>query len=280
MNQQAPRTCFDCGSKHVTKNGKKKNNAQNFKCTACGTQFVETRGTVFYRKQADAKQTLVVSALLNIRGAISFRSVEQFIELIFARKRAHTTYYYRHLGIDTNFDSVLAQYKPDFGKIWHIDEVFNKVKGTPSKFGYLFVVTDEKSNLIALYQSDHRDTQSAKIALQMARQNAGFAPDIIVHDGCPIYDQAVCIFGRGTKHCQAHFQAEPFLLTKEGKQFLYYLSNNIVEHVNSFIRLWMHHMRGFKSLEKANRWCKMFLCCYNFLKSARLTSLAAALLSC
>lgn len=280
MNPYTPKTCFKCSSKHVTKNGKKRNNVQNFKCTVCGTQFVETRGTVFYRKQADAKQTLIVSALLNIRGAISFRNTEQFIELIFSQKRAHTTYYYRHLNMSKNFGLVLAQHKPDFGKIWHIDEVFTKVRKTPGDFGYLFVVTDEKSNLISLYQSEHRDTQSAKIALQMARQNAGFAPNIIVHDGCPIYEQAVTIFGKGTKHCQAHFQAEPFLLIKEGKQLLYYLSNNIVEHVNSFIRLWLHHMRGFKSLQKANVWCKMFLSCYNFLKSARLVSLAVALKSC
>lgn len=175
---------------------------------------------------------------------------------------------------------MLAQHKLDFGKIWHIDEVFTKVRKTPGDFGYLFVVTDEKSNLIALYQSQHRDTQSAKITLQMAHKNAGFAPDIIVHDGCPIYERAVTIFGRSTKHCQAHFQAEPFLLAKDGKQLLYYLSNNIVEHVNSFIRLWLHHMRGFKSQEKANVWCKMFLSCYNFCKSARLVSLAAALRSC
>lgn len=280
MNQHTPKICFDCDSKHITKNGKKKNGAQNFKCFDCKKQFVETRGTVFYRKQADAKQTLAVSVLLNVRGAISFRNTEQFIELIFAQKRAHTTYYYRHLSMGENFDAVFAQHKPDFGKIWHIDEVFNRVKGVPSSFGYLFVVTDDKSNLIALYQSAHRDTQSAKITLQKARQNAGFVPDIIVHDGCPIYERAVTIFGRSTKHCQAHFQAEPFLLIKDGKQLLYYLSNNTVEHVNSFVRLWLHHMRGFKSLEKANAWCKMFLSCYNFLKSARLVSLATALLNC
>jgi transposase-like protein len=280
MNPYTPKMCFECNSKHITKNGKKKNKVQNFKCADCGIQFVETRGTIFYRKHADAKQTLPVSALLNIKGAISFRSTEQFIELIFSKKRAHTTYFYRHLTLEHNFDAVLAQHKPDYGRIWHIDEVFTKLRRSPGDFGYLFVVTDEKSNLVALYQSEHRDIQSAKIVLHMARMNAGFAPDIIVHDGCPIYERAVTIFGPATKHCQAHFKAEPFLLVKNGKQFLYYLSNNTVEHVNSFIRVWIHHMRGFKSQEKANIWCKMFMCCYNTLKSARLVSLAAALQSC
>jgi transposase-like protein len=267
------------GSKHTVKNGTKRNGVQNYKCNGCGKQFVETRGTPFYRKHADAKQTLAVSVLLNIKGAISFRATEQFIELIFGHKKAHTTYYYRHLSLEGNFEYVMQKHKPDFGKIWHIDELFNKVRGSPSKYGYLFVVTDEKSNLIALYQSDHRDTKSAKIALQKARKNAGFPPDIIVHDGCPIYERAVTIFGRKTKHCQAHFKAEPFLLTRDGKQYLYYLSNNVVEHVNSYIREWLHHMRGFKSLEKANKWCKMFLSCYNFLSSARLTHLAIALMN-
>lgn len=279
MKPSTPK-CFECDSKHTVKNGKKKNNVQNFKCIDCGKQFVETRGTPFYRKRQDAKQTLVTSVLLNIKGAISFRVTDQFIELIHQQKRAHTTYYYRHLSLEGNFENVFQQFKPEFGKIWHIDEIFNKVKGVPSSFGYLFVVTDEKSNLIALHQSDHRDTISAKIALQEARKNAGFPPDIIVHDGCPIYDRAVTIFGRKTKHCQAHFKAEPFILIKNGKKYLYYLSNNVVEHVNSFIRLWMHHMRGFKSLEKANKWCKIFLSCYNFLKSARLKNLALALLNC
>lgn len=279
MNHPPPPKCFECGSKHAVKNGKKQNGVQNYKCVDCNKQFVATRHTPFYRKGVDAQKTLVLSVLLNIKGAISFRVLEQFVELIFGVKRAHTTYYYRHLSLNHTFDSILKQYKPDFGKIWHIDEIFSKVKGTPGKFGYLFVVTDQHSNIISTYQSDRRDTQSAIRTLKKARDLAEFAPDIIVHDGCPIYDRAVRVFGPKTKHCQAHFKAEPFLLCKGGRRELYYLSNNVVEHVNSFIRVWTHHMRGFKSLEKANIWCQMFQTCYNFLRGARLKELATALVT-
>jgi len=266
-----PNKCVHCGNERIVKNGVKSNGTQNYKCNDCCKQFVATYGTPYYRKQYDAMLTLHISALLNLRGFIDFRLVAEFVELICGVKRAHTTYYYRHLDLDF---SQLP--KPEFGKIWHIDELFDKVKGSKDKFGYLFAVCDENSNLICLYQANERSTQAAKNTLKKAGNIAGFAPDVIVHDGCPIYERAVKIFGKKTKHCQAHFKADPFAFIKEGALQLLYLSNNRVERINAWLRRWLKHMKGFKAFDKANLWADLITCLFNN-KHAKLSLLATAI---
>ena len=266
-----PTQCVYCDNPKIVKNGKKRNGTQNYKCIDCNRQFVETYGTPYYRKQSDAIMTLYISALLNLRGFLDFRLVAQFIELLCGVTHPHTTYYYRHLGLDF---SKLP--KPEFGKIWHIDELFDKVKGSKDNFGYLFAVCDEHSNLICLYQANERSTRAAKNALRKARTVAGFAPDVIVHDGCPIYERAVRIFGRKTKHCQAHFKAEPFAWIKKGALQLLYLSNNRVERINAWLRRWLKHMKGFKAFDKANIWADMITVLFN-LRHMPLSQIAIAL---
>ena len=70
-----------------------------------------------------------------------------------------------------------------FSNVWHVDEKFVRVKGSKDKFAYLWVVIDDKNNIIATYVSNNRDIISAKTVLQKAKQNAERPPDIIVTDG-------------------------------------------------------------------------------------------------
>lgn len=270
--------CPYCFNNHTVKNGKKISGNQNYKCIDCNKQFVETNGTIFYRKHKDAKQTLIPSGLLNIKGCLSFRLVEQFIEFLFGKRRSYTTYYYRHKSLDGKLEELMKQYKPNYSKVWHIDELFHKCKKNPTKFRYLFAVCDDKSNILALYPSNNRDTESAKKTLMLARKEAGFNPEIVVHDGCPIYEACKTIFGRRVKFVQSHFKAEPFLYVNENIRELYYLSNNRLEGLNSWIRQWLHHFRGFKSYNNAVIWCFMFMALWNLLHTLRINELAIALL--
>ena len=70
-----------------------------------------------------------------------------------------------------------------FSNIWHVDEKFIRVRGSKDDFAYLWVVIDDKNNIIATYVSNNRDIISAKTVLQKAKQNAERPPDIIVTDG-------------------------------------------------------------------------------------------------
>ena len=49
------------GSDNVVKNGHRRNGLQNFKCTDCGTQFVETKGTPFFGKHLSKREIIKIS---------------------------------------------------------------------------------------------------------------------------------------------------------------------------------------------------------------------------
>ena len=48
-------------SDNVVKNGHRRNGLQNFKCTDCGTQFVETKGTPFFGKHLSKREIIKIS---------------------------------------------------------------------------------------------------------------------------------------------------------------------------------------------------------------------------
>lgn len=66
--------CFNRkGLKKVIRFGKKQNGTQNYKCTECDTQFVRTKGTLFYHKRLKMKD--VVEICRHIVETNSFRGV-------------------------------------------------------------------------------------------------------------------------------------------------------------------------------------------------------------
>lgn len=49
--------CFNKrGLKNIVRNGKKQNGTQNYKCMACGQQFVRTKGTPLYHSKLSKKE--------------------------------------------------------------------------------------------------------------------------------------------------------------------------------------------------------------------------------
>lgn len=157
----------------------------------------------------------------------------------------------------------------NFTNVWHVDEKFIRVadnskdKKQDIKFSYLWVVSDSNSNIIAVFVSHKRDSASARKALSLAKLNAGFNPEILVSDSYCVYPASVKkIFGRKTKHIQAHFETKGFM--HKGK--MYYLSNNKAEGINSKINLWYKRFRGFKTLGTANLWCASFMNFYNHIR--------------
>ena len=49
------------GSDNIVKNGHRRNGLQNFKCTDCRTQFVETKGTPFFGKHLSKREIIKIS---------------------------------------------------------------------------------------------------------------------------------------------------------------------------------------------------------------------------
>jgi transposase-like protein len=149
-----------------------------------------------------------------------------------------------------------------FTKLWHVDEKFIKIRYSKDDFAYLWIVSDDKNNILATHVSFGRDTANAKIVLRKAKERAGFCPEILVSDGLPGYKSAVTnIFGRKTRHVVAHFKAVGIIHRRK----IYKLSNNRAEAINRFYALWLHACKGFKRLDNARLWIEFFTINYNYL---------------
>ena len=167
--------------------------------------------------------------------------------------------------------------KPIFTGVWHIDEVFVRheqrlASGKLEWFDYLWVVCDDKNNVVALYLSSDRSQRSAEAAMEKAKATAGFCPRVLVSDEYCVYPNACRrVFGRATMHVTAHFEPNQFFC--DGKA--YSLSNNRVERLNSTLRHRLRGLRGYKNLASGARFFERLS---RTLNACRSTDLADALL--
>ena len=221
--------CPHCKYSNVVKNGKY-NTYQKYKCKNCSLQFSE-RSLSFFARHRFPEEIIKDAVLFG--HFVSTRNVSFLVKeskgFTFTNMTAYNWIKKFAIFLMKNIK------KHDFSNIWHVDEKFVKVKGSKGDFDYLWVVEDDKNSIVAVYVSDKRDAKSAKIVLELAKKRAFKPPDIIVTDGLPGYKQACKkVFGRKTKHIEAHFEAKRFM--RKGRYYI--LSNNRIESLNSKINLW------------------------------------------
>jgi len=108
---------------------------------------------------------------------------------------------------------------------------------------------DSKNNVVASYLAPERSIEAVKEALGRAKEAAGFSPDLVVSDDCPIYNRGVNVLGRRTRHVRAHFEGK-FVPYKEG---VLWLSNNRIERYHSKLAPKIRSMRGVKNLEQGDQ---------------------------
>ena len=94
------RVCPDYGKRqseqdhpNIKKLGKTRRGVQRYQCKTCGKTFTETRGTIFYRKHAQADEILEVLALLAEGNRIStitrVKGIKEDTILRWLREAAH-----------------------------------------------------------------------------------------------------------------------------------------------------------------------------------------------
>jgi len=250
--------CPYCSSLLTVKNGFNEEGVQRYKCNACCRRFCE-KG-IFARHRYPV--LIIMDALFLYSQPISTRGVVVNLKRFRKIEPSHVTIYNWIIKFASHLIS-LANKKPiEFTKIFHVDEKFIHVKGSKDPHAYLWIVSDSHSNIIATHVSFARDEANAKIVLLKAKERAGFSPDILVSDGLQGYKRACKkIFGRKCKHAEAHFEKKGFVY--QGR--IIYLSNNRAERVNEFPALWLHSVRGFKRLDRANLLMEFFTIYYNYL---------------
>lgn len=251
--------CTQCSSSNYVRNGHDSEGVQRYKCNDCHRRFCE-KG-IFARHRYPA--LIIMDALFLYSQPISTRGVVVNLRRFRKISPSHVAVY-NWIVKFASYLIKLANKKPiNFSKeIWHVDEKFIHVRKSKYPHAYLWIVSDSNSNIIATHISFERDEANAKIVLLKAKERAGFSPEILVSDGLQGYHGACSwIFGRKTRHVIAHFEAVG--IVHNGK--LMKISNNRAERVNEFPALWLHSVRGFKRLDRANLLMEFFTIYYNYL---------------
>lgn len=248
--------CPHCNGNCV-RNGKYKS-YQKFKCRNCNLQFSERSSSFFCRHRFP--EEIIRNAILYCMFVSTRNSVFLLLETL-QFKPSHVSVYRWAI----KFANYLANLKRSrsFSNIWHVDEKFIRVRGSKDDFAYLWVVIDDKNNIIAVHVSEKRDMNGAMAALTKAKEIAEKPPDILISDGLQAYKKACRkVFGRKVRHIKAHFKTVIKMLGNK----IYFLSNNRIESLNSKINLWYKKFRGFKRLATANLWCTMWMFFYNLIR--------------
>jgi transposase-like protein len=248
--------CIKCHSQHLKKNGTYKH-YQKYACKNCGGQFSERSFSFFCRSRYP--EEVITNAVL-YTPFVSTRNSAFLVKETLQFSPSHVSVYHWMKKFAFLLKGMSSHI--NFSNIWHVDEKFVKVKGCKD-FAYLWVVLDDHNTMVAVHVSPKRDIAGARTVLALAKERAQKPPDILVTDGLPSYIRACRkVFGRGTKHVQAHFEQAKFM--HKGRYYM--LSNNRIESLNSKINLWYKKFRGFKRLDMANLWCTMWMHFYNFMR--------------
>lgn len=250
--------CPYCSSLLTVKNGHDKKGVQRYKCNDCKKRFCE-KG-IFARHRFPP--LIILDALFLYSQPISTRGVTVKLKRFRNIIVTHVTIYNWVIKFASHLIKIANRKPISFTDIWHVDEKFIHVRGSKDPHAYLWIVSDSKSSIIATHISFARDYENAKIIFQKGIDRAGFCPEIIVSDGLQGYKGASKkVFGRKTRHVVAHF--EPVGIVYRGK--LMQITNNRAERINQFPALWLHSVRGFKRLDRANLLMEFFTIYYNYL---------------
>ncbi|MFW5846642.1 MAG: IS6 family transposase [Nanoarchaeota archaeon] len=250
--------CIYCNSLLTVRNGHNDKGVQRYKCKDCGRRFCE-KG-IFARHRYPLQ--IILDALFLYSQPISTRGVTKNLKHFRKIKPSHVAVYNWVVKFSPKLIELAHKKAIHFTNIFHVDEKFIHVRKSKDKHAYLWIVSDSKSNIIATHISFERDSANAKIVLRKAKERAGFSPELLISDGLQGYKSACSwVFGRKTRHVQAHFEAVNII--HKGK--LMKISNNRAERINEFYALWLHSIRGFKRLDRANLLVEFFAIYYNYL---------------
>jgi len=254
------------------KNGFSRNGRQRYKCKSCGKKLDERAGTPYHWLHKP-EQTCLMATVLYVNYPLSSYQVEEILGLFGIEASARQIERWPE-RFGPSAKRILRKYRVRFSRVWHVDEKFVPHKRVPSekckrgerKWLYQITVLDSRNDVVASYLAPERSTEAAREALRRAREAAGFSPDLVVTDDCPIYDRGVNVLGRRAKHVRAHF---------EGKLMPYgdgvvLLSNNRIERYHSKLAPKVRSMRGVKNPELGDRFFQVYNFMHNLFRRGRL----------
>src|SRR4051794_12688967 len=218
---------------------------RRFRCRTCHREFNERTGTRFTHLQYPTDIVCLV-VLWRVRYNLSLRDLpEMFLErgLVFTHEAVREW--------EAQFAPLLSERlrkhrRGRLGPSWYVDETYLKVKG---RWTYLYRAIDRAGNLVDVLLSEKRDKAAAEAFFRSARKVTGRVPERVTTNGHDAYPGAIkAELGEAVRHRTNR-----------------YLNNHLEQdHRGSKQRT--RPMGGFKSVESANRFCRVHDEVRNFLR--------------
>ena len=122
------------------------------------------------------------------------------------------------------------------GRHWHVDETYIRVRG---RWAYLYRAIDRDGRLVDTMLSERRDMAAARAFFRSAKAATGVTPDRVTTDGHGCYPRAIrTTLGRRVVHRTSAYK------------------NSGLEQDHRGIKGRIRCMRGFKSFDSAQRFCR------------------------
>jgi transposase-like protein len=245
--------CKRCGVARLVRDGHA-DGKQRMKCKTCGYRFVWTSDLP---KRQVFSEVITFATELYTTVGISLREI--------ARKLA------RYLGVCVTYEAVrkwvlacralhFPRIQPDNTPVWHIDEVYIKIKGI--KHCVWVVSCHETRAVLAWHASKFHSYYDCLTVLRQALANTGVRPAEIITDGLWQYQAAIRkVFGwKYVKHT---------IDSGVGK-------NARIERINKEIKRRTKWFSTFQSLDGLKAFFNLFFYHYNHTKPNRMIGMTPA----
>ena len=243
--------CTGCGSEAVTRRPERTAQGyRRFRCRECGKQYNERSGGVLNHTHYPS-DVIALVVLWRLRYRLTLRDLaEMFLVrgIVFSHEAVR------------EWEAKLAPLLADElrrrrhgrggarGRHWHVDETYLKVRG---RWCYLYRAIDRDGRLVDTMLSEHRDMAAAQAFFRSAQAVTGVTPERVTTDGHGSYPRAIrSTLGGHVVHRTSAYK------------------NNGLEQDHRGVKGRTRCMRGFKSLDSAERFCRSYDELRDFLRPA------------
>ena len=247
------------------RNGVKANGLQNHRCSACGRQFTALSGSFWAGMRFPPKAVIGCMALKFI-GHSSYLAILTLLSFFCGARVGSTATLWEWVKkCETAFERVHRTYRKSYGRTnWRIDEIFCRMKGNLSKknCAYVYVVSDNTDKILAMHVSLTRDSGAVEHLLAKITDKEARSPPVVVTDKHKGYLETLAFNLPDAIHVRTGIRGKTIVRKKKRHRF----TINPHERLNGTIQSWLRPMKGFKSLESANRMVNMYRICHNAVK--------------